>query len=53
MNLMEKKAYIPPKLLFNGHLQTVYPTLFREIKLLTPYIHERIMTQDQDFLDLF
>ena len=27
--------------------------LFRKIKLLTPYVHERIMTQDQDFLDLF
>ena len=50
---MENKAYLPPKILFNGHLQTVYPTLFRKIKLLTPYDHERIITQDQDFLDLF
>tara|TARA_S200000501_G_scaffold377563_1_gene436426 strand:+ start:725 stop:1666 length:942 start_codon:yes stop_codon:yes gene_type:complete len=50
---MKKKAYFPPKLLFNGHLQTVYPSLFRRIRLLTPYIHERIITQDQDFLDLF
>ena len=53
MKLMEKKAYIPPKLLFNGQLQTIYPALFRKIKLLTPYVHERIITQDQDFLDLF
>lgn len=50
---MEKKTYLPPKLLFNGHLQTVYPAIFRKIKLLTPYVHERIITQDQDFLDLF
>ena len=50
---MKKKAYLPSKLLFNGHLQTVYPSLFRRINLLTPYVHERITTQDQDFLDLF
>ena len=50
---MKKKAYVPPKLLCNGHFQTIYPSLFRRIKLLTPYVHERIITQDQDFLDLF
>ena len=53
MILNEKRAYLPPKILCNGHLQTIYPFLFRRIKLLTPYIQERIITQDQDFLDLF
>ena len=53
MQFKENQAYLPPKLLFNGQIQTVYPALFRKIKLLIPYIHERIITQDRDFLDLF
>ena len=53
MQFKENHAYLSPKLLFNGQIQTVYPALFRKIKLLIPYIHERIITQDQDFLDLF
>lgn len=35
----------------NGHVQTVFPVLFRKIKGLT-YARERIITFDQDFLDL-
>lgn len=43
--------YRPPRLLGNGHLQTVYPTLFRR---LAPehYRRERLETDDGDFLDL-
>ena len=42
--------YIAPSLLFNGHLQTIYPSLFRQVPV--SYQRERIETQDDDFLDL-
>lgn len=42
--------YVSPSLLFNGHLQTIYPSLFR--KVVVPYQRERIVTEDGDFLDL-
>ncbi|MBU2884936.1 alpha/beta hydrolase [Gilvimarinus agarilyticus] len=35
----------------NGHLETIYPSVFRKIKGL-PYERERIDTPDGDFLDL-
>lgn len=43
--------YIPPPLFGNGHVQSIYPTLFRKI---APdfYRRERIETDDDDFLDL-
>lgn len=34
-----------------GHLETIYPTLFRNVKLQA-YKRERIVTPDNDFLDL-
>jgi uncharacterized protein len=43
--------YQRPLPLFNGHLETVYPALFRNVKFI-PYLRERILTPDQDFLDL-
>lgn len=43
-------AYQPPRFFFNGHLQTVYPALFR--KPAITYVRERITTTDGDFLDL-
>ncbi|MCI0750298.1 MAG: alpha/beta fold hydrolase [Flammeovirgaceae bacterium] len=42
--------YTPPILLFNPHLETIYPSLFR--KVVVPYQRERINTPDNDFLDL-
>ena len=42
--------YTAPSLLFNGHLQTIYPSLFRKVKI--DYQQERIETPDDDFLDL-
>ncbi len=42
--------YVSPPLLFNGHLQTIYPSLFRHVSV--PYERERIITSDHDFLDL-
>lgn len=46
------KTYSPPPFLFNGHLQTIYPTLFRAVKAPAS-THERIVTPDEDFLDLY
>ena len=45
------KPYKPPLWLPGGHLQTIYPTLFR--RLPPPaYRRERLETDDGDFLDL-
>ncbi len=46
-----KPDYSPPSILFNKHLETVYPALLRNVKGIT-YRRERIHTPDQDFLDL-
>lgn len=43
--------YKPPYLLFNRHLETIYPSLFRKV-YLPPFRRERIVTPDDDFLDL-
>jgi uncharacterized protein len=43
--------YLPPPFLFNGHLETVFPALFRRISTVQ-YHRERITTPDNDFLDL-
>lgn len=43
--------YSPPVFLFSSHLETIYPALFRRVKL-QPYQRERIETPDGDFLDL-
>ena len=43
--------YKPSKLLFNAHLETIYPALLRRVKFV-PYQRERINTPDDDFLDL-
>jgi uncharacterized protein len=42
--------YKRPSLLFSGHLETIYPALFRTVDL--HYNRERIPTPDDDFLDL-
>ena len=41
----------PATYLFNGHLETIYPGVFRQISNLT-YERERITTPDDDFLDV-
>jgi uncharacterized protein len=45
-------SYTSPPLLFNRHLETIYPALFRKV-VLPEYERERIITPDDDFLDLF
>jgi uncharacterized protein len=44
--------YIAPLLLFNRHIETIYPALLRKVEL-KEYEQERITTPDNDFLDLF
>ncbi len=41
----------PPKLLFNGHLETIVPSLLRKVSGLN-YQREKIDTPDGDFLNL-
>jgi predicted alpha/beta-fold hydrolase len=43
--------YTPPFLLFNRHLETIYPSLIRRVNGLS-YQRERLSTPDDDFLDL-
>jgi hypothetical protein len=47
----ENHSYRPPAFLFNRHLETIYPALFRKIN--PPYlVRERLELADGDFLDL-
>ncbi|MBT1705257.1 YheT family hydrolase [Chryseosolibacter indicus] len=43
--------YNPPFFLFNAHLETIYPALFRRVSIAS-FRRERISTPDNDFLDL-
>ncbi|MBX2896157.1 MAG: alpha/beta fold hydrolase [Cyclobacteriaceae bacterium] len=45
------QAYRAPAILFTNHLETIYPALFRTVTGVT-YSRERMITPDQDFLDL-
>ncbi len=51
MTFIKHSDYKPPILMRSGHLQTVYPSLFRKIDI-DFYQRERIETNDGDFLDL-
>ena len=51
MQVLAHSKYFPPYYLPNGHLQTIYPALFRKVKNVH-YHRERIHTPDIDFLDL-
>ncbi|MTI30072.1 YheT family hydrolase [Xanthovirga aplysinae] len=51
MPLVNHQPFNSPWPLFNGHLQTVFPSIFRKINGIT-YQRERIHTPDHDFLDL-
>jgi uncharacterized protein len=48
---MSSSTYKPPFFLFNAHLETIFPSLLRRVKSL-PYVRERLVTPDEDFLDL-
>ncbi len=51
MPVLALSDYRPPFVLWNGHVQTVYPVLFRPMPKVSP-VRERIVTADGDFLDL-
>ena len=48
---MPENIYTPPFLFGNGHIQTIFPVLFRKVNSVC-YKRERIETNDKDFLDL-
>ncbi|MBT3388228.1 MAG: alpha/beta fold hydrolase [Desulfobacula sp.] len=48
---MPENSYAPPFLFGNGHIQTLFPVLFRKINSVY-FKRERIETFDNDFLDL-
>lgn len=51
MPVIPSAYHRPPFYLFNRHLQTIVPSLFRRVSHL-PYRRERILLADGDFLDL-
>lgn len=51
MPIVDSSAYRPSFLFWNGHVQTVYPTLVRPVPATHPE-PERIATPDGDVLDL-
>ncbi len=51
MPVLPRPDYRPPPPFRNGHIQTIYPTLFRPLPETSP-VRERIQTPDGDFLDL-
>ncbi|QCR23264.1 YheT family hydrolase [Pontibacter sp. SGAir0037] len=44
-------TYRAPAYLFNGHIQTIVPALFRKVREMPSYERERLLTPDDDFLD--
>lgn len=51
MPIIHPSTYQAPLLLFNGHMETIFPAIFRKSPLLLPK-RDRITTQDKDFLDV-
>ncbi|GAA4372772.1 YheT family hydrolase [Hymenobacter koreensis] len=51
MPLVSDSPYRPPFYLFNGHLQTIVPSLMRAVPEVQ-YQRQRVETPDGDFLDL-
>lgn len=50
MPLLPHSSYRRSPLLFNGHLESIYPAIFRETAV--PYERERLTLSDGDFVDL-
>ncbi|MCU0470386.1 MAG: alpha/beta fold hydrolase [Arcicella sp.] len=51
MPLIQHADYQAPLWLPEGHLQTIFPSVFRKVEGIN-YVRERISTHDGDFLDL-
>lgn len=52
MPASDNYSYKRPKRFISGHLETIYPALFRKVKGLAPAERERLIVSDGDFLDL-
>ena len=52
MPASDNNSYKRPKRFLSGHLETIYPALFRKVKGLAPAERERLILSDGDFLDL-
>ena len=52
MALISNSTYKAPFWLSNGHFETIYPALFRSVKIDIPRTSHTIHTQDDDFFDL-
>lgn len=51
MPIVPSSTYKPPYFLFNKHLQTIIPSLFRKVENVH-YQRSKLITPDNDFLDL-
>ena len=51
MPFIRHSSFSPPFLYRNGHFQTIYASMFRKLPDIE-YSRERILTKDDDFLDL-
>ena len=51
MPILQAPDYNPKRIFRNGHLNTMYPYLFRK-KISPNYQRERFLTSDDDFVDL-
>jgi predicted alpha/beta-fold hydrolase len=50
--IKNQKAFKPAWWLKNSHLQTIYPSLFRKISSPSEMWRERLITPDNDFIDI-
>lgn len=51
-DMSKKSTFKPAWWLRNGHLQTLYPALFRRMAVTSGVRRERLETPDQDFVDI-
>ena len=51
MPVIAKSTFRRSPFLFNGHIETIYPALFRKVTDV-PYERERLILSDGDFVDL-
>ena len=51
MPVVKHSSYIAPLFLRNGHFNTFFSSIMRKLESV-PYVRERIVTPDNDFLDL-
>lgn len=52
MPIIKKSTYKSPFWAINGHIDTIYPALFRKVKLKNAPKHVTISTPDDDFFDI-